>query len=50
MAYGGLALLAGHVRDRLGRRPAAGAFGARAVGVLLLGIAAFTGIEGWQRL
>lgn len=48
--YGGLALLAGQVRDWLGRRPAAGAFGARAVGVLLLGVAAFTGIEGWQRL
>ena len=25
-------------------------FGARAVGLLLLGVAAFTGIEGWQRL
>jgi threonine/homoserine/homoserine lactone efflux protein len=48
--YGGLALLAGQVRDWLGRRPAAGAFGARAVGLLLLGVAAFTGIEGWQRL
>ncbi|MGN6112987.1 MAG: LysE family translocator [Luteimonas sp.] len=48
--YGGLALLAGQVRDWLVRRPAAGAFGARAVGVLLLGVAAFTGIEGWQRL
>jgi threonine/homoserine/homoserine lactone efflux protein len=48
--YGGLALLAGQVREWLGRRPAAGVFGARAVGVLLLGVAAFTGIEGWQRL
>lgn len=48
--YGGLALLAGQVRDWLGRRPAAGVLGARAVGVLLLGVAAFTGIEGWQRL
>jgi threonine/homoserine/homoserine lactone efflux protein len=48
--YGGLALLAGQARDWLGRRPAAGLFGARAVGVLLLGVAAFTGVEGWQRL
>lgn len=48
--YGGLALLAGQVRAWLARRPAAGALGARAVGVLLLGVAAYTGIEGWQRL
>lgn len=48
--YGGLALLAGEVRTWLSRRPAAGVFGARAVGLLLLGVAAFTGIEGWQRL
>lgn len=48
--YGGLALLAGQVRAWLARRPATGAFGARAVGLLLLGVAAFTGIEGWQRL
>jgi hypothetical protein len=31
-------------------RHAAGATAARCVGVLLLGAAAFTGIEGWQRL
>jgi len=48
--YGGLALLAGQVRDWLGQRPAAGVFGARVVGVLLLGVAVFTGVEGWQRL
>jgi threonine/homoserine/homoserine lactone efflux protein len=48
--YGGLALLAGQVRGWLGRRPAAGAFGARLVGVLLLAVAAFTGVEGWQRI
>jgi threonine/homoserine/homoserine lactone efflux protein len=48
--YGGLALLAGRVRDWMLLRPAAGAMAARCVGVLLLGAAAFTGIEGWQRL
>lgn len=48
--YGGLALLAGRVRDWMLLRPAAGATAARCVGVLLLGAAAFTGIEGWQRL
>jgi threonine/homoserine/homoserine lactone efflux protein len=48
--YGGLALLAGQVRDWLGRSPGAGLFGARVVGVLLLGVAVFTGVEGWQRL
>jgi threonine/homoserine/homoserine lactone efflux protein len=48
--YGGLALLAGQVREWLARRPGAGASGARVVGLLLLGVAAFTGIEGWQRL
>jgi threonine/homoserine/homoserine lactone efflux protein len=48
--YGGLALLAGRMRGWLVLRPAAGAMAARCVGVLLLGAAAFTGIEGWQRL
>lgn len=48
--YGGLALLAGRARNWLALRPAAGAVAARCVGVLLLGAAAFTGIEGWQRL
>jgi threonine/homoserine/homoserine lactone efflux protein len=48
--YGGLALLAGRVRGWIALRPAAGAMAARCVGVLLLGAAAFTGIEGWQRL
>lgn len=48
--YGGLALLAGRARDWMLLRPAAGAMAARCVGVLLLGAAAFTGIEGWQRL
>jgi threonine/homoserine/homoserine lactone efflux protein len=47
---GGLALLAGRMRGWLVLRPAAGAMAARCVGVLLLGAAAFTGIEGWQRL
>ena len=48
--YGGLALLAGRMRGWLALRPAAGAMAARCVGVLLLGAAAFTGFEGWQRL
>jgi threonine/homoserine/homoserine lactone efflux protein len=48
--YGGLALLAARMRNWLALRPAAGAMAGRCVGVLLLGAAAFTGIEGWQRL
>lgn len=48
--YGGLALLAGQVRGWMGRRPAAGMLGARAVGALLLGVAVLTGVEGWQHL
>lgn len=48
--YGGLALLAGQVRGWLGRRPAAGMVGARAVGALLLIVAVLTGIGGWQHL
>ena len=35
---------------RHARGAMSGPFGARAVGLLLLGVAAFTGIEGWQRL
>jgi hypothetical protein len=38
------------MRGWLALRPAAGAAAARCVGMLLLGAAAFTGIEGWQRL
>lgn len=48
--YGGLALLAGQVRGWLGRRPAAGMLGARAVGALLLVVAVATGIQGWRHL
>ena len=48
--YGGLALLAGHVRGWMERRPAAGTLGARAVGALLFGVAVLTGVEGWQHL
>jgi threonine/homoserine/homoserine lactone efflux protein len=48
--YGGLALLAGQVRGWLGRRPAAGVHGARAVGALLLVVAVLTGVQGWRHL
>ena len=48
--YGGLALLAGQVRGWMGRRPAAGMLGARAVGALLLVVAVLTGAKGWQHL
>jgi threonine/homoserine/homoserine lactone efflux protein len=48
--YGGLALLAGQVRGWLGRRPAAGMLGARAVGALLLVVAVVTGVQGWRHL
>lgn len=48
--YGGLALLAGQVRGWMGRRPAAGMLGARAVGALLLVVAVLTGIQGWRHL
>lgn len=48
--YGGLALLADRVRAWFAHRPGAGVVGARAVGALLVGVAAWTAIEGWQRL
>jgi len=46
--YGGLALAADRARRWLSREPAAGVFVARSVGVLLIGAAMFTGIEGWR--
>jgi threonine/homoserine/homoserine lactone efflux protein len=48
LVYGGLALAADRARQWLSREPAAGAFVARSVGVLLVGAAMFTGIEGWR--
>jgi len=48
LVYGGLALAADRARQWLSREPAAGAFVARSVGVLLIGAAMFTGIEGWR--
>lgn len=46
--YGGLAIAADRARQWLSRKPAAGVFVARSVGVLLIGAAMFTGIEGWR--
>lgn len=46
--YGGLTLAADRARRWLPREPAAGVFVARSVGVLLIGAAMFTGIEGWR--
>jgi len=48
LVYGGLALAADRARRWLSREPAAGVFVARSVGVLLIGAAMFTGIEGWR--
>jgi threonine/homoserine/homoserine lactone efflux protein len=48
LVYGGLALAADRARQWLSREPAAGAFVARSVGMLLIGAAMFTGIEGWR--
>jgi len=48
--YGGLALAAAQARGWLVRRPDAGMVTARVVGVVLIGVALFTGFEGWRSL
>jgi threonine/homoserine/homoserine lactone efflux protein len=48
--YGGLALAAAQARGWLARRPGAGIVTARVVGVVLIGVALFTGFEGWRSL
>ena len=48
--YGAIALAAAQARDWLLRRPAAGVVTARVVGVVLIGAALFTGVEGWRSL
>ena len=46
--YGGLALVADRARRWLAHKPAAGILVARSVGVLLIGAAMLTGVEGWR--
>ena len=46
--YGALALAADRAREWLSHKPAAGAIVARGVGVLLIGAAMLTGVEGWR--
>jgi len=46
--YGGLALAADRARQWLAREPAVGLVVARGVGLLLVGAAMFTGVEGWR--
>lgn len=48
--YGAVALAAARARGGWLRRPAAGVVVARVVGVVLIGAALFTGIEGWRAL
>ncbi|MBN8736187.1 MAG: LysE family translocator [Xanthomonadales bacterium] len=48
--YGSIALAASRARGWLVRQPAAGAVVARAVGVMLIGAALFTGFEGWRAM
>lgn len=50
IVYGGMVLLAGHVRGWLQGKPGASVLAARCVGVLLVGTAMFTGFNGWQRI
>lgn len=50
IVYGGMVLLAGHVRGWLQRSPAASTIAARSVGALLVCTAMFTGFTGWQRI
>ena len=46
--YGGLALAANRARRWIAHRPAAGGVVTRAVGMLLIGAALLTGLEGWR--
>lgn len=48
--YGAVALAAAQARGWLVRRPAAGVVVARVVGVVLIGAALLTGLEGWRSL
>lgn len=48
--YGAVAIAAAQARGWLVRRPGAGMLAARAVGVVLVGAALLTGIEGWRSL
>lgn len=48
--YGSIVLAAAQARGWLVRQPEAGVFVARAVGMVLVGAALFTGFEGWRAL
>jgi threonine/homoserine/homoserine lactone efflux protein len=48
--YGGVALAAAQARGWLVGRPAAAIMASRAVGVVLVVAAVFTGVEGWRSL
>lgn len=48
--YGGLALLSSKASGWFGANPRGGALAGRLIGLLLIGAAIFTGIEGWQAL
>jgi threonine/homoserine/homoserine lactone efflux protein len=48
--YGGIALAAAQARGWLAGRPAAAIVASRVVGVVLVVVAVFTGVEGWRSL
>ncbi|MBU6478507.1 MAG: LysE family translocator [Xanthomonadaceae bacterium] len=50
VVYGGIALAAAQARGWLLRRPEAGLVTARVVGMVLVGAALLTGLEGWRSL